>query len=281
MILENYQNFHDYGLPYNLTNTEENPSNLTQAERMMKNIEYLYQKMNQCTRNVTYFDLYKFSRVINEASQLQAEINALEPFTAAIINTNINTGDGITYAPGDIIVKNIDNTSSIIRAQRGGIFYPSSIKRSEQENNYTYDIQFSFQSASPSEEQISIEDNYKTETGSNNQITIVTGSDSIWDKYDNEGKDIYAKNITFKGLAGNSVGSPYNYVYDSVADIDARYSNFTPKFKDTTTPIPPIIHCYANKEEIYIDQQINYSEKTKKYQITLASCPLCDKVVIK
>jgi hypothetical protein len=179
MSLTKYKDFHDYGLPYNLTNTENNPSNLTQAERMMKNIEYLYQKMDQCTRNVTYFDLYKFSRVITEASQLQAEINALEPFTAAIVNTNIDTGDGVIYAPGDIIVKNIDNTSSTIRAQRGGIFYPSSIKRSEQENNYTYDIQFSFRSAAPGEEQVSIEDNYKPETGSNNQITIVAGSDNV------------------------------------------------------------------------------------------------------
>ena len=280
MLLTKYKDFHDYGLPYNLTNTENNPSNLTQTERMMKNIEYLYQKMDHCTRNVTYFDLYKFSRVITEASQLQAEINALEPFTAAIINTNIDTGNGVVYAPGDIIVKNIDNTSSVIRAQRGGIFYPSSIKRTEQANNYTYDIQFSFQSAAPGVELVSIKDEYTTEEDDNNNITIVSGSDNVWDKYDNEGKDVYAQKIIFQGLAGNSVGSPYNYVYDSVADTNERYSKFTPQFKDTT-PIPPIIHCYAGKEEIYIDQQINYSEDTDKYQITFASCSLCDKVVIK
>jgi hypothetical protein len=77
------------------------------------------------------------------------------------------------------------------------------------------------------------------------------------------------------------VGSPYNYVYDSVADTGGRYSNFTPEFKDSTTPIPPIIHCYADNEEIYMDQQITYSESNSSYQITLASCSLCDKVVIK
>ena len=87
MILENYQNFHDYGLPYNLTNTEDNPSNLTQAERMMKNIEYLYKKMTLCTRHVTYFDLYKFTTVITEPTKFQSAINNLEPYTSAIINT--------------------------------------------------------------------------------------------------------------------------------------------------------------------------------------------------
>lgn len=261
MILENYQNFHDYGLPYNLTNTEDNPSNLTQAERMMKNIEYLYKKMTLCTRYVTYFDLYKFTTVITEPTKFQTEINNLEPYTSAIINTSINTETGQVYSPGDIVIKNNDGSTNIIQAQRGGIFYPSEIKKEDGENNYTYNFTFAYKSAAPS-----------------SQKETATHSGDTW-----TGK--YATQMVFEQLAGNTVGSPYNYVYEEWND--AFSDTFTAATTVTTNlPIPPIVHCYAGSEEIYADQTVAYTagsgEEKGSYTVNISiKNNLCSKVVIK
>ena len=266
----------NYGLPY------PGASGKTPAQ-IMENINYLYKKMEQCTRNVTYFDLYKFSTIIEDSSQLQAQVNALLPYTSAIINTNIETSDGMRYAPGDIIIKNNDGSSNIIRAQRGGIFYPSSITRKKGEN-YTYNIEFSYKSFEPVVDNIDIKDEY----GLNGE------ADQIWDRTDNNGQDIYAKNINFIGLSGDSVGSPYNYVYQYQYQSDVEPESISISipvaFKEEKQvsgatkmiDIPPIVHCYANNEEIYIDQRISYDKDNERhYKIEIESCSLCNKVVIK
>ena len=269
----------NYGLPY------PGASGKTPAQ-IMENINYLYKKMDQCTRNVTYFDLYKFSTIIEDSSQLQAQVNALLPYTSAIVNTNIETSDGMRYAPGDIIVKNNDGSSDLIKAQRGGIFYPSSITR-EAGKNYTYDIEFSYKSFEPIEDSIDVKDEYSL-----SGETIQKVADQIWDRTDNNGQDIYAKNIKFIGLSGDSVGSPYNYVYQyqstdveepisisiPVASKEEKQASGDTKMID----IPPIVHCYANNEEIYIDQKISYDKDNERhYKIEIDPCRLCNKVVVK
>lgn len=246
MNLENYKNFHDYGLP--------NPLASSPTE-MLDNINYLYKKMELCTRNVTYFDLYKFTTIITESSKFQSQINNLEPYTSAIINTSISLADGVVYNPGDIIIKNNDGSTETIRAQRGGIFYPSKIKKEDGENNYTYNFTFAYQSAAPSEKE-------EKATFSNNE----------W-------SGIYAKEMIFEGLAGTSVGSPYNYIYE---EWDGDFSNtFTAATTvSTNLPIPPIVHCYIGSEEVYADQTIVYTAGSYEVNISIKN-NLCSKVVIK
>jgi hypothetical protein len=48
--------------------------------------------------------------------------------------------------------------------------------------------------------------------------------------------------------------------------------------------INPIVHCYADKEEIYMDQNVELKtsdEDKYEYVITLEKTSLCTKVVIK
>jgi hypothetical protein len=134
-------NFYDYGL--------KNPV-AKSPEKIMENIDFLYNKIQACTRDVSYFDLYKISTIVNQPSELQAQINALPSYHSLIINTPIITGDGNRYNAGDIIVKMNDGTFTHIEAQRGGIFYPSKItKLNKNDNNYSYQFQFSYESSAP------------------------------------------------------------------------------------------------------------------------------------
>jgi hypothetical protein len=74
------------------------------------------------------------------------------------------------------------------------------------------------------------------------------------------------------------VGSPYNHVYNSISNP----LSITAKKDTYNKEIPPIVHYYANSEELYLDQVVSYNEETNKYTITTTStCKICDKVVVK
>lgn len=251
MILE-YKDFHDYGLPYTKT---------ANADDIMKNIEYLYQKMKQCTRNVTYFDLYKITTIITQDSEFDAKINALEPYSTAIINTNITTAKD-NYSPGDMVVKNIDGTTTTIFAQRGGIFYPQSlVKKNNNVNNYTYDFSFAFQSTPPdtNASPVSVTPEQKDE-------------ELVWVAE-------YASTINFTGLKSGVPASPYNAVYTNPTVTNDMIVLNTPIAKDAEQePIYPIVHAYVDNEEVYMDQMIELD--SDQFVIKLIGT-LCTKVVIK
>lgn len=267
MDLLKYKDFHDYGLP----NAKADDS-----QKIMENIEYLYQKMKQCTRNVTYFDLYKINTIITHDSEFEAQINALEPYSTAIINSNITTANQV-YSPGDMVVKNIDGTISTIIAQRGGIFYPKQVtKASDSGNNFSYNFSFDFKSAAPA---------------------VGTTSYSALNEDKTEWTVDFAEKLLFTGLSGGVPSSPYNLVkskpedgWVSGEDITISGSTMTIKVdadymstnSGDTIPIDPIVHCYADKEEIYMDQTISYTSSEKgAFNVALQKTNLCTKVVVK
>lgn len=270
MNLLKYKDFHDYGLPC------EKPANHTD---IMKNITYLYNKMQACTRKVTYFDLYKINTVINNSSDFESQISALEPYSTAIVNTRFSTPTD-SYSPGDLVIKNIDGTTTTIFAQRGGIFYPQTIVKeySTIDQNYTYDFVFAFREKAPA-----------------------TDSEEVAEKNnDNKTWNVeYASNLIFKDLSGGAPKSPYNKVvkkpdagWSTISD--AEWSVTSDEIIITLTAaktedksqiyIDPIVHCYANTEEIYMDQNVELetsNEDKDEYVVTLEKTNLCTRVVIK
>jgi hypothetical protein len=145
----------------------------------MHNIRYLYQKIEKCTRNITYFDLYKIASVLNNDAEFESKVNELPPYSSMILNTPVQlTGTNTSYNIGDIVVKNPDGTHEVIAAQRGGIFYPSSIQRiNADDDNYTYNFMFSYQSAEPNINILTIND--KNTTPTTPGATPESGSDGV------------------------------------------------------------------------------------------------------
>lgn len=275
------KDFQDYGLPYP---DLKDSNNSTQADLFMKNIEYLYKKVQQCTRQVSYFDLYKIKDTVSNSSELEAKIAALAPFTSLVVNINTETQDGHKYSPGDLIVKHVDGTFSAIKAQRGGIFYPKLVQRrqaqdsSGENSNYVYDFTFSFKENAPSP----------------NSSATIDGKE-VADTTQWDASDKYSANMVFQGLETNSVGSPYNQV------ITTNDKNYNSLFTDTgflltcayntnELPIPPIIQCYYEhdniSEEVYVDQIVKLDSNSWKIQLlhqltTDSTIPIISKVVIK
>ena len=243
--------YYNYELPY--------PNNANDSSKVMENIKFLYKKMQLCTRNVSYFDLYKINAVVSQASELQSTINALPAYSSLIVNTHADLGEGNVYDIGDLVVKHNDNTTSTIKAQRGGIFYPSSIqKETEDPNNFSYTINFLYQSVAPVEGESIAEKN--DETG-------------IW-------AADYAQNITFKGIKDGVSVSPYNQTYTySAGDI-----MFINAAMINGEKIKPIIHAYhqlsnGSIEEVYADQDI--LEVDGGFELQIDANKIISKVVVK
>lgn len=264
--------FHDYGLPY------KNPGS---PSEFMINLQYLDQKIEATTREVTYWDLYKISTVLVDANAFYSSLNNLLPYSSMIINTLVtNTEDG-DLNPGDIVIKNNNGSHDIIRAERGGIFYPSSIIASPSQNNYTYAINYSYSAIAPSETE-AISKRKKNEDGSN-----VEPPTYICD---------YAKQMQYAGLVSGLVGSPYNKIY-SASDIKNSGNKIYLDFPNDPNSdsgakidIEPIIKSFYQNpingsiEEIYYDILIQKSSTNQQYTINFMDEDLfsiLNRVVIK
>lgn len=238
--------FQDYGLP---------KPNANSREDVQKNINYLYSKVKQVSKNLTFWDLYKISSVVTDKKDLQSISNALLPFTSAIINTPTAFVDGDTYAVGDIVVKHQDGTTEHIRAERGGIFFPQKITRGSGSNNYNYTIDFTLKSNEPE----------KVITAS-----VINNSGNTWDA-----SSKYTSEIQFKDLVGGAGESPYNIVYTT-------FSSMTfPKAKTSSgKDIQPIVKGYnSNGEEVYWDLKVTTSGSN--WVITNPGTNLISTIVVK
>lgn len=264
--------FHDYGLPY------KNPGS---PSEFMINLQYLDQKIEATTREVTYWDLYKISTVLVDANAFYSSLNNLLPYSSMVINTLVtNTEDG-DLNPGDIVVKNNNGSHDIIRAERGGIFYPSSIVASPSQNNYTYTINYSYSASAPSKAEAT--STRKTnENGSNVEPPTYTCD--------------YAKQMKYPGLIGGLVGSPYNQIY-STNDIKNNGNKIYLDFPNDPNSdsgakidIEPIIKSFyqnptnSSVEEIYHDISIQKSSTDQEYIIDFMDedfLSILNRVVIK
>ena len=229
--------FQDYGLP---------KPNAGSKEDVQKNINYLYSKVEQVSKNLTFWDLYKISSVVTDKKDLQSISNALLPFTSAIINTPSAFVDGDTYAVGDIIVKNQDGTVEHIRAERGGIFFPQKITKGT--NNYNYTIEFTLKSNEP--EQV-IEPLVIDDLDPNKKPT------GTWDA-----SSEYKSKIQFKDLIVGAGASPYNIVYITFSDM-----SFLKAKDNENNDIQPIVKGYSsNGEEVYWDLKVTTLENNWKIE---------------
>ena len=107
-----------------------------------QDLMFLNEKLEAVQKRLTFYDFYNIAAIVEDPSLLQTTINNLLPNTALIINTN-NAGN---YNRGDIVFKTSTGDIQTIRAQSGGLYYPSQIIK--EGNNYT--LKYSYSASSPS-----------------------------------------------------------------------------------------------------------------------------------
>lgn len=223
--------FQDYGLPSN-SHTGHNYSHSCAKE----DIEYLYKKIKDFSRETTQWDLYRITEVIQNQEDFQGQINVLPPYSSAIIAAKFVENNEV-YSPGDLVYKKLDNSIEHITAERGGIFYPSKIVQGS--NNI--DMYFTYMTKEPSASNASetaqkLEDNSYGFSNQPNSQTLI-----------------------YKNIDITATSTVYGYVYEPNG---ATYYSFDNK------SIYPIIKLYNEfNEAVYADIKLTLSPDNKQYII--------------
>lgn len=228
--------FQDYGLP------SDSKNNVDQHE-IRKDIDYLYEKVKNFSRETTQWDLYKITQVVTNQENFQSQINNLPPYSSAIITTQFIENNE-TYRAGDLVYKNLDNSTTHISAERGGVFYPSKITQSVGNN---IDVHFSYMTTEPSED----------------TTLTVNSSNKIWE-ITNIPK---SKTLKYSDLVQNQSTTVYGHT-------NPKNNQFT-----AVENVFPIIKLYNDQnEEIYGDFSLNLTAGT----YTISNLPsIATKVVVK
>ena len=223
--------FQDYGLP----SERHEGHTLYSGDCAKADIQYLYQKIKDFSRETTQWDLYKITQVVNNQDEFQAQVNSLPPYSSAIIASKFVSEDGDNYSQGDLVYKNLDGSVTHIQSERGGVFRPTSITKDA--NNYT--ISFQYISKEPTE----------------NATESVVESGGQWISTDTQKKQVEFKNL--------SVATPSS-IYGIVKSKNEFSNN---SFDFTKKSAFPIIKMYnSSNEEIYAD--FNIVENTTSWIIS-------------
>lgn len=249
----------------NLINQKYPETRITLSGNVGDDIRELYSEISRVSREVTQWDLYKTTEVIEDAKRFNAQVNALAPLSSAIIKTRIINDRGEVYTEGDLIFKKIDNSTVHIKAERGGVFYPQTIYKTPISNtnntpdntNNTFTVRFAY---SPTEPLPGSVGRYGVDVqASEPQMTMT---------FDQEYDD-------------TSSSTDYTSVYE----VDNVFENNTwsatiPVIKSAQSTIRPIIKFFDESgEEVYCDYTIEETSST--WEIGGVPTSLVRKVVVK
>lgn len=237
--------FQDYGLPSDGHGVDQ--------YRIRDDINYLYQKVKDFSREVTQWDLYKITQVVTNQENFKSQVNNLPPYSSAIIAAKFVGDDGNNYNHGDLVYKNLDGSTTHVEAERGGVFRPSTIiKLDINNNNNNYNLLFQYISKEPGEDDVD---------------QISGDSNGIW-----ESKDTNKQQIEFQNITVNTPSSIYGIVKTS-RDLESGGFTFS-----SEKPFPIIKMYNSDNEEVYTD--FNLSSENNMYAIS-GIPSIVAKVVIK
>lgn len=114
------------------------------AALFQQDLMFLNEKLDNVQKRLTFYDFYNIAAIVEDPALIQTTINNLLPNTALIINTN----NAAQYSRGDIVFKTSAGDTMTIRAQTGGLYYPSQITT---EDNTNYTISYAYTSSAPAE----------------------------------------------------------------------------------------------------------------------------------
>lgn len=203
-------------------------------------LDSLNEKISEIRKNISYLDVYNIVDVCEDRQKFDAQVNALLPNSSLVINCDGFYSNNERYETGDIILKMSNGNPVHIKAQTGGIFYPSNVSV-DSSNNVSITYTFS-------------------------------GSQPIIDKSTSgeETQPSFAREMTFKPGKINEKSNIYGLWQDVTKSFKAWYYD-----EYETQPIEPYIKFYLVKdnkpaEEICLDYILTLGED-KYYQVEIDS----------
>ena len=222
---------------------------VTNKESFQGALNDLTQKINDVAKQISYFDIYNIVDTVVDKNLFASQVNALTNYSSLVINTEPFYVNGVSYNTGDIILKNDKGQAIHIKAQTGGIYYPSKIVKDASSNSFS--IQYAYSAIQP-------------EPDSTANYDIVLNPDGITTP---------AEKITISGF---STDLNKNYVYGLWREFgNGSFSVFTRE----DVIVKPYIKFYlvskdengeiVDMEEIYLDYSLNINEEKTTWTISL------------
>jgi hypothetical protein len=133
-------------------------------------LEAIDNKIEQLQKGISYLDVYNISSSIEKEEDLNSAISLLAPGEALVVNVPYPFKLGEKeYRTGDIILRLLDNKEIHIKANVGGVFYPSSL---EADGN-SYKLSYTYSNTQPENGTIKAEQEGDTQTISTPHKEIV------------------------------------------------------------------------------------------------------------
>lgn len=200
-------------------------------------LEELNEKISNIRKNITYLDIYNIIDVCEDQQNFSAQSCALVPNSSLVINCDGFYFNNERYETGDLVLKMANNKVVHIKAQTGGIFYPSSVEIDKSNN---LNITYSFSPIQP----------WKDTTSDDGKL---------------------AEKMTFNGLNIKEKTNIYGLWQSVDESFDAKC------LTDSDTLIEPYIKFYLVDEnsmpveEICLDYKLELDSTNSIYSVTIDS----------
>ena len=114
-----------------------------------KSLQAINERINTLHKQLTYWDLYHITQVVNNKDELGIKFTALHNGESLVINTNESfQSNDQWYSRGDVVLKLDNGEQLLIKSQNSGYYYPASVSYDNKLKSLI--IKYNFNSAAPS-----------------------------------------------------------------------------------------------------------------------------------
>jgi hypothetical protein len=159
-------------------------------QELLKDLD---ESIRQVRKNISYLDFYNITESVTNKESLASKVNNLLTNSSLVINTDPFYSNGVYYNTGDLILKDAKGDTQHIKAQTGGIYFPSQLVATDS----GYEVEYKFSPSSPTDVSISLS---AKQPGDSDQEQI------------NKTSKPY-RTITFTNLKESDGGATENCVY--------------------------------------------------------------------
>ena len=216
-----------------------------------KSLQAINERINTLHKQLTYWDLYHITQVVNNKDELGIKFTALHNGESLVINTNESfQSNDQWYSRGDVVLKLDNGEQLLIKSQNSGYYYPASIKYDNALKSLI--IKYNFNNAAP------INDKSTTES----DIPYTTMEHTV-------------------EIGSASIQGAYSLFQEYTAAV--RIQKVKSIINDNEVVVQPVVKFFLKTndgyEEIYLDYQ--RVESTDEYTITSSNYPLNTWIAVK
>ncbi len=202
-----------------------------------KSLQAINERINTLHKQLTYWDLYHITQVVNNKDELGIKFTALHNGESLVINTNETfQSNDQWYSRGDVVLKLDNGEQLLIKSQNSGYYYPAALTYDETSKSLV--VKYNFDSTKPS-------------SGTN------TTGDGPYETME------YQVNINNASIQG-----AYNVFQPFAASI--AFNKVKSEINGEEEEVKPIIKFFLKINNTYEEIYIDYicKENDTSYQIT-------------